>query len=125
MSEAGELSVNLTGLLEKLLYAEQSIGVEPLTTVRERLIDAEEYLLKMQAAIVQTGHIQPPLREDRQFTLRRFLAGRSKAQHQIHSGYPYHGAEKGPGFLRGPAPAGQNVLTFRRSNNGRGNCEDR
>lgn len=69
--------MNLTGLLEKLLYAEQSIGVEPLNVVHERLIEAEEYLLQMQAAIVQTGHVHAPIEEQRRFTLLQFLAGRS------------------------------------------------
>lgn len=55
----GVLNLNLTGLVEKLIHVEESIGVEPLTVVRKRLIEAQEYLLEMQAACAQKANPRP------------------------------------------------------------------
>jgi hypothetical protein len=44
----GQAVMNLTTLLNKLLEIEQSIGIDPAPILRQKMQDAEEYLLEIQ-----------------------------------------------------------------------------
>jgi len=72
--------VNPNLLLQKLIEIERSIGIETDSTIRHKVLEAEECLLRMQGQRVEQLRAQAATNDSERFSLLRALSQRKASQ---------------------------------------------